>query len=874
MKALLFMAFIINCCTSTNVASTKQVESNSIDMNDIVKENLDKNADNDIKSSNVDLDNSNEIIVNDKLKENLVENNLKENITKDNLKANIAKDNFKENKTTTKISNLDTNSNSQNSSAFSKSSFNYFQTQEYQDVAFVVQFFVYADADSKHFADMILKYNIFSIHENLVHLLNKHNLSISLLKSKAIKINKNFESELFQFVNDNFLDEDDNLNIPILEKVELPGHFEMLKDELKNVYMNIHKLWFKYARSDGKSEKGTWLSIENPDETLKIKYKLKQGTENFHADASQNGNLENDNLKNDNFESGASKKDTRDIKIDKSDKDKKTKSKNNNSKDKPNLNINTTSIKAPITNVEEQIRNESVKKEYHDSKIKLPSLYFVPGGRFKELYYWDSNWILIGLLHCNMKDYAFELTKTLCFLINKYGYIPNGTRKYYLGRSQPPVFAQMLYRLYKHKVHKEWILSEGLKALEKEYQWWMENRMSDFDKKNGLRLNRYNVHDVSTPRPESFKEDFSLHIDGIYKNLWSAAESGWDFSTRWFNGNGLDSIDVEDIIPVDLNVFLLFVEEIIIFFYNEKLKVFENSEMKDENFSNLEGDQKVDNLEKDSTLQNEKYDKNDLNLEKENKLNLENKLKAEKKSKSVKKLNMSNLREDNENFADYNFKDTKTNELVSKIKKYTAYRNKREHDINEILWNKSLKVWNDFNTKTKKHKNDKFYLSNIMPLFIRTKIPDTSINIYNILDLYKKELFGYPGGIPISGDGCASNCTPQQWDFPNVWAPLLQMFIEFVQTEEFSEFGTHVARSFYNSVSKGMGTNQEFHEKYDCRRVGLKGMGGEYAPQQGFGWTNGTVAWLIFVYGNQLVTGVDHLESYKKICEIIESRKK
>lgn len=845
---------------NTNLSQSKNFQSNNNTNNPQLIDNLEYDAS--LKSENKQQPNNN--------------SNYNQNaLLSDDLKSDTASQSTLKSETISPLKNS------------LQSDTNYFQTQEYQDIALVIQYLVYGDADSKHFADMILKYNIFSIHENLTHLLNKYNISISNLKSSILKsaynknsnkdnfinsifinsLDKKFESELFQFVNDNFLEEDDNLNIPNLKKVDLPIHFDSLNDELKSVYMNIHKLWFKYARSDLETGDKTLVSIENPNKTLKIEYKIKKSLD----DQRKNENSES-NVKRKNFENRVSKDGYKsDDKLKKNIKKNKNCITNNLKKDNKeitldNKNQSTNKIdinkkksnKKNFKNTEEQLRNKSVKEEHQESKIKLPSLYFVPGGRFKELYYWDSNWILLGLLHCNMNEYAFELIKALHYLINQYGYVPNGTRKYYLGRSQPPVFAQMLYRLYKHEINKNWILNQGLETLEKEYNWWMENRMSEFDRKKGYRLNRYNVHDVSTPRPESFKEDFSLNVDGIYKNLWAGAESGWDFSTRWFNGNGLESIDVEDIVPVDLNVFLLFVEEIIIFFYNEKSKINDKNKINN-NFDN----------EYNNKFINDKIDSNILN--KDNNVNGDN------DNINNDNLNSNNLIDNNDK-KDNNFVDSNTTSDIKyykeKIKEYTEYRNKREHDINKLLWNKNQKVWNDYNTKTKKHKSDKFYLSNIMPLFIRTKIPDNSINIYNILDMYKKELFGYPGGIPITGDGCKLNCTPQQWDFPNVWAPLLQMFIEFVQTEEFSEFGTHVARCFYNSVSKGMGTNQEFHEKYDCRRVGLKGMGGEYAPQQGFGWTNGTIAWLIYVYGNQLVSNIEHLESYQKICEIIESRKK
>lgn len=68
----------------------------------------------------------------------------------------------------------------------------------------------------------------------------------------------------------------------------------------------------------------------------------------------------------------------------------------------------------------------------------------IPGGRFMESYYWDSYWIIKGLIVCEMLDTAELLVGTFIDVIEKYGFIPNGFRLYYLNRSQPPFFSLMV----------------------------------------------------------------------------------------------------------------------------------------------------------------------------------------------------------------------------------------------------------------------------------------------------------------------------------------------------------------------------------------------------------------------------------------------
>ncbi|HEX3072644.1 MAG TPA: trehalase family glycosidase, partial [Ignavibacteriales bacterium] len=79
------------------------------------------------------------------------------------------------------------------------------------------------------------------------------------------------------------------------------------------------------------------------------------------------------------------------------------------------------------------------------------------------------------------------------------------------------------------------------------------------------------------PREESYKEDYNLSLklpDSLrpkfYKDLRSAAESGWDFSSRWFaDGKSLSTIQTTDILPIDLNCLLYFLEDRLSFFYKQ-----------------------------------------------------------------------------------------------------------------------------------------------------------------------------------------------------------------------------------------------------------------------------------------------------------------
>lgn len=213
----------------------------------------------------------------------------------------------------------------------------------------------------------------------------------------------------------------------------------------------------------------------------------------------------------------------------------------------------------------------------HGSLIPLPYPYIVPGGRFGEIYYWDSYFTLLGLQVSGRTDIIENMVNNFSHLIDTLGYIPNGNRTYYIGRSQPPFYSLMVRLLSKEKGND--ILLKYLPQLEKEYCFWMKgsellNNQNRFVNHvvlmpGGETLNRY-WDENDTPRPESYREDIELfHLTeqdhkSVYRHLRAGAESGWDFSSRWFQkAQTFESIHTTDIIPVDLNCLLLQLEETI-----------------------------------------------------------------------------------------------------------------------------------------------------------------------------------------------------------------------------------------------------------------------------------------------------------------------
>ncbi len=151
----------------------------------------------------------------------------------------------------------------------------------------------------------------------------------------------------------------------------------------------------------------------------------------------------------------------------------------------------------------------------YDSLLQLPKPYVVPGGRFREIYYWDSYFTMLGLAESGHWDRVQDMVDNFASLLDRYGHIPNGNRSYYLSRSQPPFFSLMVDLLATHDGGKAY--TRYLPQLQKEYDYWMADSNTvaagNASKRviklaDGTLLNRYwDARDV--PRTESWMDDIN-----------------------------------------------------------------------------------------------------------------------------------------------------------------------------------------------------------------------------------------------------------------------------------------------------------------------------------------------------------------------------
>lgn len=128
-------------------------------------------------------------------------------------------------------------------------------------------------------------------------------------------------------------------------------------------------------------------------------------------------------------------------------------------------------------NLTRSVNESAVCAGCDSSLLSIKRPFVVAGGRFREPYYWDSYWILHGLLRSsgNFTQIARNQIENFLDLVHDYGFVPNGARVYYLNRSQPPLLAQMV-RIYLEQTGDSTILDRAIPLLIREHDFFMSNR--------------------------------------------------------------------------------------------------------------------------------------------------------------------------------------------------------------------------------------------------------------------------------------------------------------------------------------------------------------------------------------------------------------
>ena len=396
----------------------------------------------------------------------------------------------------------------------------------------------------------------------------------------------------------------------------------------------------------------------------------------------------------------------------------------------------------------------------YSSLLPLPRSFVVPGGRFREMYYWDSYFTMLGLAESGRTAQVRDMVDNFAYLIDTYGHIPNGNRTYYLSRSQPPFFAYMVDLLA--QLEGDAAYQRYLPQLQKEYAYWMEGAQTlkpgeatahVVKLADGSVLNRY--WDASdAPRQESWAEDRATAAQApdrpaaeVYRDLRAGAESGWDYSSRWLgDGKTMATIRTTAIVPVDLNSLMFHLEQTI--------------------------------------------------------------------ARACQQGNQPTC-----------------------TARYTQWAQARQKAVEQYLWNPAG-FYADYDWK-KQALSDRISAASLYPLYAglatQAHAEQTAASV--------NQRLVRPGGLATTTQNSG-----QQWDAPNGWAPLQLIAVQGLHGYGQDALAETIGRRFLAQVQNLYGREAKLVEKYDIEG-GQGGGGGEYALQDGFGWTNGVTLELLKLYG-------------------------
>jgi alpha,alpha-trehalase len=222
------------------------------------------------------------------------------------------------------------------------------------------------------------------------------------------------------------------------------------------------------------------------------------------------------------------------------------------------------------------LQRQPDEAEAYSSLLPLPRPYVVPGGRFSEIYYWDTYFTMLGLERDGRHELALDMLENMASLIDRYDHVPNGNRSYYLSRSQPPFFSAMVELIAARD--GDAVVLRFLPEMQAEYEYWMEGAKAlapgtahrhVVRLRDGTVLNRY-WDDRAMPRDESYRADVETArrsgraATQVYRDLRAGAETGWDFSSRWLaDGKTLGTIRTTSLAPVDLNALMVHLERML-----------------------------------------------------------------------------------------------------------------------------------------------------------------------------------------------------------------------------------------------------------------------------------------------------------------------
>jgi alpha,alpha-trehalase len=420
--------------------------------------------------------------------------------------------------------------------------------------------------------------------------------------------------------------------------------------------------------------------------------------------------------------------------------------------------------------------------------LYLPNRYVVPGGRFNEMYGWDSYFILLGLEHDGRRQLAQGIVENFFFEIENYGAILNANRTYYLTRSQPPFLSSMIREVYEHPApeaspDKQW-LARAYSYAQRDYALWItpEHRAGT------TALARY--HDLGEgPVPEQ-SDDSSYYPDVIH---WLLAHPS-DHPEYLVSGSANPTPAEAKILAhssCDLTASRVCALAVVdghrlsAAFYRSDRAMRESGFDPSFRFGPFSG----------STDQYAPIGLNSL------------------------------LYKYEQDMADFATILGRTHEAAEWTHRAAA----RRAAIDKYLWNPDAGLYEDYNFTTGKRSNYHF-LTTFYPLWAGASSPAQAAAVHSHLDLFEQS-----GGLQTSDFDSGV-----QWDAPYGWAPITWLAVSGLDRNGFHEDAVRIARKFTAKILDNFLRDGTIREKYNVASgsANVKVATGYKSNVVGFGWTN------------------------------------
>ncbi|HZM10783.1 MAG TPA: trehalase family glycosidase [Candidatus Limnocylindrales bacterium] len=416
--------------------------------------------------------------------------------------------------------------------------------------------------------------------------------------------------------------------------------------------------------------------------------------------------------------------------------------------------------------------------------LYLPNKYVVPGGRFNEMYGWDSYFIIIGLLEDGERDYARGIIENFFYEIENYGAVLNANRAYYLTRSQPPFLTSMIMAQYAAdkkagKDDKKW-LARAYDYAVRDHDLWIKPPKLAGD--TGL-ARYFDVGEGPVPDIADHPEYYAAIADWLLKHPDEEAKYSYIAPT------------LEKGIGPELQV-----------------PVCDNKPCEEHHPVKLT----ADFYQGDRAMRESGFD--------------------------------PSFRWGPFDGSTHHFAPVCLNSLLYKAemdlaematilghpedaKKWRAAAETRKQLINKYLWNADKGMFFDWDFTTGKQ-SDYNYVTTFYPLWVGLATPEQAKAVMKNLGLFEHE-----GGLAMSDQQ-----TGVQWDLHYGWAPNHLIAVEGMRRNGFNSDADRVSVKFLDTIQSNFKRTVTIREKYNVVTGSDEApvLAGYHENLIGFGWTNGT----------------------------------